>query len=112
MALSEGDASTRFERYYMAVMGLDSILMWYQDDTFRKEIQASEPKFKEMLDEIENIKKEVTTEDQKNIDFLRSKMRLDKLMKLIGRAGFYPEQEAGATEEGGVYGSDNESEPT
>ena len=111
-AFSEGDPKTRFERIYMSVMGLDSVLKWYQDDKFKKSVGASEDNVKEMMKEMENLKKDLDQTDMMNVDFLRSKFRLDKLMELIGRSGFYPEQETGATEEDGVYENDEASDQT
>jgi hypothetical protein len=109
-AFSEGDAKTRFERIYMSVMGLDNILKYYQDKKFRKDMQVSEESVKDVLAEIESIKKEVTQEDMQNIDFMRSKNRLDKLMDLIGRSGFYPDQDVGGSEAKGVLEEEDEQE--
>lgn len=99
-AFTEGDPSTRFERIFMSVMGLESVLTWYKDDKYNEDIKDIETGVKEFMNEMEEIRQTI---NPTNVDFMRAKIKLDALMLLIGRSGFYPEKDTGISEEEGVY---------
>jgi len=105
---SLNDPDTR--NFFMTVMGLDCIMEFYKDEPFKATMEKIEEYFNDMKAERVVEKGELNEDDEKTIDFLRAKARLSVLMKLIGRKGFYPEQEMGASEEGGVYVPESEPE--
>ncbi len=112
LAYSEGDPKTRFERIWMSIEGLEALLTYYHDKLYALGVRKHEEDINKALEKMDALKKVLTHEDLQNTDFLRSKKKFEELIKLIGRAGFYPDQDIGASEEDDIYADSPSPEQT
>lgn len=102
-ALTEGDNEYWLDRFVRGVLGLDTCLTWWKTDDYSDNVKKIHQDLINLMAQVRHEQGDVSAMLSKDSTFLKFKMILDELMKLIGKAGLYPEKDAGASEIDGVY---------
>lgn len=90
-------AMTQMEGNFMA--GIDALemdLAFYSetDDRFKKELEAIDTQAKEFIKKRRGNMGEVEADHKMTLAYARARELMKALLRLMGRAGFYPEQQA------------------
>lgn len=88
---SEGRAD-----FIEAIEALDAAMAYFKDKDkeFKRELDAIDAKATEEMNKAQRYGGQIPPENMSQVTYIRSKLRMEALMKLMGRAGFFPEQQA------------------
>lgn len=81
--------------FMAGIEGFDMAVAFFKtkDKKFKDEITSIETEAEKYLTKIQGSSGQVDQNQMHGVAYARSKMRMEALLKLIGRAGFYPEQQ-------------------
>lgn len=81
--------------FMAGVEGFDMALAFFKqhDDTFKQEMDDIDNAAEKLLDNLKRLGGQIDKNELHNITYARQKCRMEALLRLIGRAGFYPEQQ-------------------
>lgn len=88
--------SERRSDFIEGIEALDAAMAYFKekDKKFAEELKAIDKRADEEMRKARRYGGSIPPEDMNQITYIRSKLRLEALMKLMGRAGFFPESQA------------------
>lgn len=82
--------------FMAGVEGLDMALAFFKekDPSFHAEMKRIADEADKYVNDLRSIGGEIARGDLHGVAYARAKLKMEELLRLIGRAGFYPEQQA------------------